>query len=83
MVSFATEPGDVIAFHTSVLHGGGGTNTTTPERRTLTVRFFGEDCRIVDRPFPAAPFGREIGRLKVGDQLQHPRFTKALDAGPQ
>jgi ectoine hydroxylase-related dioxygenase (phytanoyl-CoA dioxygenase family) len=80
IVAYATEPGDVIAFHTSTLHGGGATHRSTPERRTLTLRFFGEDCRIVHSPGPPAPFGKEIGHLAVGDPLRHSRFLKLLDS---
>ena len=80
ILSFATEPGDVIAFHTSMLHGGGATDLNTPERRTLTLRYFGEDCYISNSPGPAAPFGREIRELVVGEPLRHPRFLNLLDA---
>ena len=80
IVSFATEPGDVIAFHTSTLHGGGATDSSTPERRTLTLRFFGEDCRMAHGPGPAGPFGKAIEHLAVGEPLRHPRFLKVIDA---
>ncbi len=80
IVSFATEPGDVIAFHTSMLHGGGATDGVTPERRTLTLRFFGEDCCMAHSPGPPAPFGKDIGHLKPGDPLRHDRFVKVLDS---
>ena len=79
IVAYATEPGDVIAFHTSMLHGGGATHHGTPERRTLTLRFFGEDCRIAHSPGPPAPFGKEIKHLAVGDSLRHSRFSKLLE----
>ncbi len=47
--SFAIEPGDVLIFHTACLHGGAA---TTPElrRRTLSLRFFGDDVTWVKRP---------------------------------
>jgi ectoine hydroxylase-related dioxygenase (phytanoyl-CoA dioxygenase family) len=80
ILSFSTEPGDVIAFHTSTLHGGGATDLNTPERRTLTLRYFGEDCYISNSPGPAAPFGRELQELVVGEPLRHPRFLKMLKA---
>ena len=81
IIAYATKPGDVIAFHTSMLHGGGATDSDTPERRTLTLRFFGEDCRMAHSPGPPAPFGKRIGHLAVGEPLQSARFLKALDAG--
>ena len=79
IVAYATKPGDVIAFHTSMLHGGGATDTGTPERRTLTLRFFGEDCRMAHSPGPPAPFGKRIGHLAVGDPLCDTGFVKVLD----
>ena len=60
ILSFGTEPGDVILFHTSALHGGGANVPGTPERRTLTLRYFSEDCYISNSPGPAAPFVRNI-----------------------
>ncbi len=49
IVSWATNPGDVLVFHPAVLHGGGA---TTPEsvRRTLSLRFFGDDTVVAQRP---------------------------------
>jgi ectoine hydroxylase-related dioxygenase (phytanoyl-CoA dioxygenase family) len=42
IVSFELEPGDVVAFHNRILHGGGGT-PPCGRRRTLSLRFFGSD----------------------------------------
>ncbi len=49
VVSWATEPGDVIVFHPAILHGGGDTGPGQ-QRRTLSLRFFGEDARAAERP---------------------------------
>ena len=77
IVSFATAPGDVIAFHTSVLHGGGATNHTTPERRTLTLRFFGDNATFAERPGPAGPFYGDIhSHIQPGQPFRHPRFLQ-------
>ena len=76
IVRFATRPGDVIAFHTSTLHGGGATDATTPERRTLTLRFFGDDARSAARPGPAGPFYDDIKDLRPGAPFRHPRFLQ-------
>ena len=78
IVAWATEPGDVIAFHTSMLHGGGATDAATPERRTLTLRFFDEDCTVAHSPGPPAPFTRDLAELRPGDALRHPRFARVL-----
>lgn len=49
IVSWATRPGDVIVFHPAVLHGGGATSAHG-SRRTLSLRFFGEDAVVAARP---------------------------------
>jgi hypothetical protein len=49
IVSWATEPGDVVVFHPAVLHGGAATDESFT-RRTLSLRFFGEDARVAARP---------------------------------
>lgn len=48
IVSWHTEPGDVILFHPSVLHGGAATDHEA-QRRTLSLRFFGEDAVVANR----------------------------------
>ncbi|GGC41315.1 phytanoyl-CoA dioxygenase [Novosphingobium marinum] len=92
IVSWATEPGDGIIFHPSVLHGGGQTDAGE-ERRTVSLRFFGDDCRFVSRPSvskqSAVGFNRnETGSRNVeefyeglspGDLFRHPDFI-ALEA---
>jgi len=76
ILSFDLEPGDIVAFHTSTLHGGGPVNATTPERRTLTLRFFGDDAVSESRPGPAGPFFDDIRLLKAGEPFRHPRFLQ-------
>ncbi|MGE0621833.1 MAG: phytanoyl-CoA dioxygenase family protein [Pseudomonadales bacterium] len=49
IVSWGTEPGDVVVFHPAILHGGGAT-TAAGRRRTLSLRFFGEDAVVAWRP---------------------------------
>ena len=49
IVSWATQPGDVVLFHPEILHGGGATNAGQL-RRTLSLRFFGEDAVVAQRP---------------------------------
>ena len=49
IVGWPCSPGDVIVFHPSMLHGGGAT-TGTQLRRTLSLRYFGEDAVIAERP---------------------------------
>ena len=49
LVSWPTEPGDVLVFHPAVLHGGGATRPAD-RRRTLSLRFFGGDAVVAWRP---------------------------------
>ena len=86
ILSWAVEPGDVLVFHPGVLHGGAATHDGT-RRRTLSLRFFGEDAvyalrpgmsgkqRPVDDP-EASVFARAAAALSPGDPLRHPGFPK-------
>jgi len=77
--SWACEPGDIVLFHPSVLHGGGAPGTNS-RRRTLTLRFFGDDARYSKRPGPtSAP--RVDGlhdRLRDGDPFRDPVFPRLI-----
>ena len=42
IVSWPIEPGDIVLLHPDVLHGGGSTGENS-QRRTLTVRCYGDD----------------------------------------
>ena len=86
IVSWAVEPGDVLVFHPGVLHGGAATHRGA-RRRTLSLRFFGDDAvyalrpgmsgkrRPVDDP-EASVFARAAAALSPGDPLRHPGFPK-------
>ena len=74
VISWDTEPGDVIVFHPCALHGGAPVDAATPERNTLVLRFFGDDATyrslpretgLVDDPTDGAPFrGRRFRQLR-------------------
>lgn len=49
IVSFAVQPGDVIMFHPAMLHGGAPA-ASGKRRRTLSLRYFGDDARVAWRP---------------------------------
>lgn len=49
IVAWDIEPGDVVVFHPSILHGGGPT-LPGMRRRTLSLRYFGADARVARRP---------------------------------
>jgi len=67
IVSWATEPGDVIVFHPSILHGGAPTGAGR-ERQTLSLRFFGERAVTAERPDRL----RADTRQAVDAQALHP-----------
>jgi ectoine hydroxylase-related dioxygenase (phytanoyl-CoA dioxygenase family) len=83
IVSWGVEPGDVIVFHPAMLHGGAPTHRGA-HRRTLSLRFFGDDARFVLRPGmerrgqgePRSVFEDMSRKLKPGDPFRHPAFLK-------
>lgn len=83
IVSFAVEPGDVVAFHPSMLHGGAPT-PAGGRRRTLSLRFFGDDVVYAPRSGfsgmlpdePTTYFEELPGRLQPGAPFRHPGFPK-------
>jgi ectoine hydroxylase-related dioxygenase (phytanoyl-CoA dioxygenase family) len=85
LVSWATQPGDVLVFHPALLHGGGATDQTS-RRRTLSLRFFGEDAVVASRPGMRAvenpvvdpnvhPLTR-MRRLPEGTPFRDPAFPR-------
>lgn len=77
IVGWATEPGDVVIFHPSTLHGGGAPGATG-RRRTLTLRYFGENAYYEARPGPT-PAPRVEGlneSLTEGAPFRHPVFPR-------
>ena len=72
---WASEPGDVVLFHPSMLHGGGAPGMGG-RRRTLTLRYFGEDACYESRPGPtAAPQVAGLhDSLSDGDSFRHAVF---------
>jgi ectoine hydroxylase-related dioxygenase (phytanoyl-CoA dioxygenase family) len=54
IVSWAAEPGDLLIFHAGALHGGGATRQGG-RRRSLTLRFAGDDVVRVGDTDGAAP----------------------------
>lgn len=68
IVSWPNEPGDVLIFHPAALHGGGGTRSGCI-RRSLTLRFVGDDARKMEFPrtvMPEPAPGEPAMRTSVG-----------------
>jgi ectoine hydroxylase-related dioxygenase (phytanoyl-CoA dioxygenase family) len=85
ILGYGVEPGDVVAFHPALLHGGAATRAGQ-QRRTLSLRFFGADAVYAQRPLQtstAIPEARATsvfqllpGRLAVGEPFRHSEFPK-------
>ena len=76
IVSWPIEPGDVVIFHPSTLHGG-APQAGLP-RRTLSLRFFGPTATYAERPEPApAPLTAGLhDALEYGQVFRHPAFPQ-------
>jgi ectoine hydroxylase-related dioxygenase (phytanoyl-CoA dioxygenase family) len=90
IVSWTVNPGDVIVFHPAMLHGGAPTHPGR-RRRTLSLRFFGEDAVYTPRVGGGLSKGRINpptddpnvsvfvklpASLHAGDPLRHPGFPR-------
>ena len=76
IVSWAVEPGDLIVFHPATLHGGAPTRPGK-RRRTLTLRFFGENARYATRVGGAGPRVKGLhDRKRDGDPFADEAFLK-------
>lgn len=75
IVSFDTRRGDVVLFHPGLLHGGGATATSRP-RRTLSIRFFGDDVTYKRQPRPAPTYPGIDALVKPGEPLRGPWFPR-------
>lgn len=65
-------PGDAVAFSFATLHGARG-NTATARRRAFSLRYVGDDARVVDRPGPTSPPFPGHG-MAAGDRLREDWF---------
>ena len=74
IVSWALQPGDVVVFHPATLHGGAPTRVGT-RRRTLSLRFFGDDAWCAARPHDGMA---NIDGLQHADGGRHPLKKMAL-----
>lgn len=74
IVSFAVNPGDVLAFDFHTLHDAPA-NPTNTRRRAVSFRFVGEDARYVARPHDVSPPFPELGLdLAMNDPLPEDWF---------
>jgi ectoine hydroxylase-related dioxygenase (phytanoyl-CoA dioxygenase family) len=85
VISWATEPGDVVVVHPGSLHGGAPVDAGCPNRHTIVFRFFGDDATF--RPLPATNmhyarngvlFVDEMAKLNAGDPFRSPVFQQLV-----
>ncbi len=80
VVSFAVNPGDVLAFDFHTLHDAPA-NPTNTRRRAVSFRFVGEDARYVARPHDVSPPFPELGlKLNMNDPLPEEWFPTVWQA---
>lgn len=75
------EPGDLMGFHPGALHGGGATRPGL-RRRSLTLRFIGDDVVWVDRSDAPHPNSSIARRARARDSGQAVAGASAGDAAP-
>ena len=83
VISWATEPGDVLLLHPGSLHGGAPVDADFPSRHTLVFRFFGDDATYRSLPDSRFTrhgilFGKETAALKDGDPYRSPVFRQLV-----
>jgi ectoine hydroxylase-related dioxygenase (phytanoyl-CoA dioxygenase family) len=86
VLSWATEPGDVLVIHPGSLHGGAPVDAAFPERHTLVLRFFGDDATFSPLPERSAAgyarngvlFVDEMAALNAGEPFRSPTFRQLV-----
>lgn len=81
IVSYDTEPGDVVFFHPRTVHAAFGSASTHP-RRTLSTRFMGDDMRWKRKHTVFFPWIAAVD-LQDGDLIRGPRFPRVWPPAPQ
>ncbi|HEY2884668.1 MAG TPA: phytanoyl-CoA dioxygenase family protein [Rhizomicrobium sp.] len=85
VMSWATEPGDVVVLHPNSLHGGAPVDAAFPNRHTIVFRFFGDDSTF--HPLPAVSrtpgfarngmlFQSEMAKLEPGAPFRSSVFRQ-------
>jgi ectoine hydroxylase-related dioxygenase (phytanoyl-CoA dioxygenase family) len=73
VVTFTTEPGDVVVHHARTLHAAGGNRSATTRRRAISVRYCGDDARVLVRAgAPKKPYQEHVTDGAVPDSPDCP-----------
>jgi ectoine hydroxylase-related dioxygenase (phytanoyl-CoA dioxygenase family) len=75
IVSYDIRRCDVVLFHPGLLHGGGASADGKP-RRTLSIRFFGDDVVYAPKDRPAPRYPGTAALVKPGEPLRGPWFPQ-------
>jgi ectoine hydroxylase-related dioxygenase (phytanoyl-CoA dioxygenase family) len=67
IVTFATEPGDVVVHHAATLHAAGPNRSRATARRAVSVRYCGDDAVV--RLRPGAPRKPQQSGWRDGDRV--------------
>jgi ectoine hydroxylase-related dioxygenase (phytanoyl-CoA dioxygenase family) len=81
VVTFATDPGDVVVHHARTLHAAGGNRSATTRRRAVSVRYCGDDARVLVRAgAPRKPYQDAVTDGAVLDSADCPVVWTATPA---
>jgi ectoine hydroxylase-related dioxygenase (phytanoyl-CoA dioxygenase family) len=73
LVTFETSPGDVVVHHARTIHGAPGNASTTRRRRAVSVRYCGDDVRVMRRPgAPQKPWLERVADGAPLDPVESP-----------
>lgn len=86
ILSWATEPGDVLVLHPHSLHGGAPLDDDFSERHTLVLRFFGDDATFSPLPEVSRSgyqrngglYRQEMAALQPGQPFRSPIFQQVV-----
>ncbi|MGH2342402.1 phytanoyl-CoA dioxygenase family protein [Segnochrobactraceae bacterium EtOH-i3] len=78
VLSWAVEPGDIVAFHGLTLHGAAGNTSASARRRVLSARWTGKDARFMRRNGPMSPPPPATGAPADGAPVDCPAFPVIL-----
>jgi hypothetical protein len=84
VLSWASQPGDMVVLHPGMLHGGAPVDQTFRDRHTLVLRFFGDDSFFRSLPTHSDSgyttagvlFVDQLGHLKDGEQFRASCFKQ-------
>lgn len=88
ILSWPTEPGDVLFLHPGSLHGGANIDADCPERHTFVFRFFGDDATFSPLPEVSRSgyarvgnlFKEEVAKMEPGGPFRSPVFKQLIAA---